>query len=138
MPDSAARQRDYTAEIISMIAPGYSTRQDAAVHYGWGIKYHQDEIDWPKLNAAIIERWSASGLEWIKRRAWKINEQIAAKHGSDAMNAAPVPEQLTRCCECGLLFPEPVANWSDYFAEVEDASFACESCAEREGYPDAE
>lgn len=27
---------------------------------------------WSDLNAVIIERWSPSGLEYIKRRAWKL------------------------------------------------------------------
>lgn len=28
-------------------------------------------VDWPLLNGAIIERWSRSGLDYIKREAWK-------------------------------------------------------------------
>ncbi len=47
---------------------------------------------------------------------------------------ASAPENLTHCIECGLPFPEPVENWDDYFQTIEDASFACEACAEREGY----
>jgi hypothetical protein len=31
----------------------------------------EERIDWEKVNAAIIERWSKSGLQYIKRRAWK-------------------------------------------------------------------
>lgn len=26
--------------------------------------------DWPRVNAAILERWSVSGLTWIKQQAW--------------------------------------------------------------------
>jgi len=44
------------------------------------------------------------------------------------------PRNLTHCCDCGSEFPEPVENWDDYFSEVEDASFACGVCGEREGY----
>jgi len=29
-----------------------------------------EETDWPKVNKAIIERWSLAGLERIKRLAW--------------------------------------------------------------------
>jgi hypothetical protein len=28
--------------------------------------------DWLKVNQAIIARWSMSGLEYIKKRAWKL------------------------------------------------------------------
>lgn len=45
------------------------------------------------------------------------------------------PHNLTHCCVCDQPFPEPVEAWDDYFIEVEDASFACAPCAEREGYP---
>lgn len=31
--------------------------------------------DWKKANAAIIERWSSSGLEYVKNKAWKIVKQ---------------------------------------------------------------
>lgn len=32
---------------------------------------------WPLLNEAIIRRWSPSGLEYIKRQAWKIAQAHA-------------------------------------------------------------
>jgi hypothetical protein len=44
------------------------------------------------------------------------------------------PHSLTHCCVCDRAFPEPVTNWDDYFVAIEDASFACESCAEEEGF----
>ena len=31
-----------------------------------------EPTDWAKVNHAIIERWSLSGLEYIKERAWKL------------------------------------------------------------------
>lgn len=31
----------------------------------------REKIDWSKVNAAIIERWSKSGLQYIKNRAWR-------------------------------------------------------------------
>ncbi len=31
-----------------------------------------DLIDWPAVNRSIMNRWSLSGLKWIKDRAWKI------------------------------------------------------------------
>ena len=30
------------------------------------------KTDWSKVNHAIIERWSFSGLEYIKKIAWKL------------------------------------------------------------------
>lgn len=40
--------------------------------------------DWPCINRAILERWSMSGLEWIKRRAWKDGRR---EEGSAGMRA---------------------------------------------------
>lgn len=31
-----------------------------------------DDVDWQKVNLAIVKRWSRNGLQYIKRRAWKI------------------------------------------------------------------
>ena len=38
----------------------------------WGV--------WPTLNLAIMDRWSRSGLEYVKRRAWR----LAASRASQA------------------------------------------------------
>ena len=58
-------------------------------------------------------------------------------------DAAPLrhvlPRNLTHCCECDReLLDGPVTNWDDYFVFIEEASFACGPCAEREGYDTAE
>jgi len=34
-----------------------------------------EEVDWGKINKAIIERWSHSGLNYIKTEAWKWHEK---------------------------------------------------------------
>ena len=31
-------------------------------------------IDWHRINAAIMQRWSRPGLAAVKRRAWKLHE----------------------------------------------------------------
>lgn len=31
-------------------------------------------VDWRKVNQTIVDRWSRSGLEYIKKKAWKIIE----------------------------------------------------------------
>lgn len=33
------------------------------------------EVDFGKINKMIIERWSLSGLESIKKKAWKLYEE---------------------------------------------------------------
>jgi hypothetical protein len=30
----------------------------------------REKIDWKKVNEAIIDRWSISGLQYIKQKAW--------------------------------------------------------------------
>ena len=32
----------------------------------------QDRVNWRTVNTAVIDRWSESALEWIKRFAWKM------------------------------------------------------------------
>ena len=48
-------------------------RQDIARTYALALK-NSHNTDWYKVNQAIIARWSFSGLEYIKTRAWKIVE----------------------------------------------------------------
>jgi hypothetical protein len=31
----------------------------------------QERVNWRTVNTAVIERWSESALEWIKREAWR-------------------------------------------------------------------
>lgn len=48
-------------------------RRDIAQTYRMAILAEAENgepIDWNKVNAAIIARWSRSGLEWIKNQAW--------------------------------------------------------------------
>lgn len=59
--------------------PYWWGRADAASEYAAGMQYALSDIDWKRVNAALIERWSESGLAWIKRKAWKMNE--ALRHG---------------------------------------------------------
>lgn len=43
-----------------------------AVMVGFYADYLLAKIDrWPELNRAIMEKWSRSSLEWIKKQAWK-------------------------------------------------------------------
>ena len=56
-------------------------RNDIAITYRFAMeaeKEGRENIDWEKVNMAIIERWSKSGLEYIKTQAWKGVLSIAA------------------------------------------------------------
>lgn len=61
---------DVEGQLLREIADTRMKRADVALTYAFGLR-QQDEVDWPKINRAIIERWSLSGLTWIKTEAWK-------------------------------------------------------------------
>ena len=54
---------------------GKVTRKEMAEVYAKAIQIEVGYIDWPILNRAIMDRWSRSGLRFIKERAWRIVEQ---------------------------------------------------------------
>lgn len=47
-------------------------RKDIAMTYRLVMEAerHGAKVDWLKVNTAIIERWSKSGLQYIKNLAW--------------------------------------------------------------------
>jgi hypothetical protein len=50
-------------------------RNEIAFEYGRLLQsYGTEGLNWQRVNRAIIERWSESGLSYIKNRAWKIVE----------------------------------------------------------------
>jgi hypothetical protein len=51
------------------------TQEDVAITYALALR-DRDNVDWPRVNAAIVERWSLSGLKRIKRVAWKKAEAV--------------------------------------------------------------
>lgn len=55
---------------------GFKNRDEVAVEYARLIRARPatPPSTWVNLNAAIIDRWSRSGLLYIKRKAWKIVE----------------------------------------------------------------
>lgn len=59
---------DVFGTIQREIAAGCTQRQVAQT-YALGL-HSSDETDWAKVNRAIIDRWSVSGLERIKNMAW--------------------------------------------------------------------
>jgi hypothetical protein len=64
--------QDRQADLLYVIRDGGCRRQDVAQTYAAAIVYAPDAVEWATVNAAIIERWSVSGLSWIKSRAWKL------------------------------------------------------------------
>lgn len=58
-----------TQYLLSVIAAPRSTRSDVAFAYAAAIAL-EEHPDWSAVNHAIIGRWSESGLQTIKRRAW--------------------------------------------------------------------
>ena len=62
--------------LLNEIAMKEIKRDSLALTYSMAIvSSEQNIIDWGKINKAIIERWSFSGLEYIKNKAWKLIEE---------------------------------------------------------------
>lgn len=61
-----------TEQLLSEIANPKLRRKDVAQTFALVLKYGQrDQVDWPKVCQAAVERWSMSGWTWIKSKAWK-------------------------------------------------------------------
>ena len=58
-----------TTTLLQEIADNRMKRRNVAKTYALALK-SSEPTDWSAVNAAIIQRWSRSGLEWIKRMAW--------------------------------------------------------------------
>ncbi len=74
--DPAMRTRiefaDPEGYLLEEIANPAFKRADVAKTYRLVLhSQSRERVNWRKVNAAIIERWSASSLEWIKRFAWR-------------------------------------------------------------------
>lgn len=50
-------------------------RKDVALTYAMAMCATSEVKDWKAINAAIVARWSDSGLKYIKRLAWKIRDE---------------------------------------------------------------
>jgi hypothetical protein len=62
-----------TEAILAEIAKPEATRDSIAAVYQMGIiemNMHVDTVDWRRVNEAILQRYKASGLIYIKRLAW--------------------------------------------------------------------
>ena len=57
--------------LLHEIADKAFKQKSVAKTYALSLRSSEVErIDWQKVNSAIIERWSISGLERIKKLAW--------------------------------------------------------------------
>jgi hypothetical protein len=76
---------DCTNQLLREISCKECKRFDIAVTYRLAMLTEQhggEKTDWTTVNKAIMERWSRSGLEWIKRKAHK--GDFAKKQGSQS------------------------------------------------------
>lgn len=54
----------------------FASRDEIAVEYARLLRFEGTGWkSWPTLNLAIIDRWSPSGLEYVKRKAWKLAKE---------------------------------------------------------------
>lgn len=58
-----------TKTLLWEIANRKMYRKDVAKTYCLALK-SSEKTEWRTVNMAIIDRWSISGLEWIKKQAW--------------------------------------------------------------------
>ncbi len=63
--------------ILREIADPKFTRDSIALTYAFCIR-QRDQVNIQIINRAIMERWSESALEYIKRKAWRRVEGKAA------------------------------------------------------------
>ena len=66
---------DCTRIIIDEVAFLRCRQKEVAWTYGMALlseRRGRDNPDWKAINAAILDRWKPSGLERIKRTAWKL------------------------------------------------------------------
>lgn len=69
---------DTTNTLLQEIAAKPATRKAVAMTYFLAL-VSSEQTDWAKVNAAIVERWGMSGLESVKKQAWRIHGQEKRK-----------------------------------------------------------
>jgi hypothetical protein len=61
---------DPQGQLLEEIANPKMKRRDVAQTYAFALRSHA-RVNWLLVNGAIIDRWSVSGLRYIKDAAWK-------------------------------------------------------------------
>ena len=75
LEDLVVELRNCEEALLQEIADPRMKQADVASTYGLAmLSSERDQIDWSKVNAAIMARWSQSGLLRIKKAAWKLAE----------------------------------------------------------------
>lgn len=76
--------------LLSEIGCKECKRADVAMTYAMSLCSSEARggIDWAKVNAAIVARWSPAALTWIKERAWKILAEKSAAAGATTAASA--------------------------------------------------
>ena len=64
-----------TQTILNELEHREITQKSVALTYALAIR-SREATDWAAVNQAIISRWSVSGLERIKKMAWKLIGEI--------------------------------------------------------------
>ncbi len=67
-----------TDVLLAAVAQPNIKRRGVAAVYGGALRMEFGLTDWKCVNRAILERWSMSGLRWIKHLAWKAVEGSGA------------------------------------------------------------
>ncbi len=62
---------DPQGQLLRDIADKRMTRDDIILTYALALRT-MGEVDWPKVNHAIIDRWSIAALRYIKDGAWRL------------------------------------------------------------------
>lgn len=60
-----------TQTLLTEIADKRMKRNNVATTYALALR-SSGPTDWATVNRAIMQRWSISGLRYIKERAWRI------------------------------------------------------------------
>ena len=60
-----------TQTLLDEVADPKMKRNDIVATYALALTT-MEEVDWPVVNRAIIDRWSLSALTYIKDRAWRL------------------------------------------------------------------
>lgn len=71
MSDFTVTMVDVQGQLEREIADRRIGRKDVMLTYAFGIRDCPDEVDWPKVNRLIIDRWSLNALKFIKEGAWR-------------------------------------------------------------------
>jgi hypothetical protein len=69
-------------------------RRDVAQTYAYVLGFSsRDRVNWPRVRAAIVDRWGLSTFKWIKHQAWTGRAFVVDEHTRERSNVA-----VTYCC----------------------------------------